>query len=48
MNECITGIDNCHVNATCTNTNGSFECRCKDGFYGNGVICIGELVYCSH
>ena len=36
---------NCHANATCTNTIGSFICRCVDGFRGDGIIsCEGTLL----
>ncbi|KAL4634924.1 adhesion G protein-coupled receptor L4 isoform X1 [Arapaima gigas] len=27
----------CHSDATCENKNGSFECRCKHGFTGDGI-----------
>ena len=40
INEC----DNttaCHDNATCTNTEGSYSCVCKEGYTGNGTVCIG-------
>ena len=38
--ECSSGISNCHVNATCRNTNGSFDCACKQWAYtGNGTTC---------
>ena len=35
INECTIGTHNCHMNATCINTDGSFSCRCKE----TGVIC---------
>lgn len=48
MNECITQdptvIHNCHQNATCTNTHGSFTCKCIDVYQGDGVNCEGEHV----
>ena len=41
--ECILGTHNCDSNATCTNTDGSFECACNNGFSGNGVNCEGNI-----
>ena len=45
--ECTTGLDNCHKNATCNNTFGSFECTCNAGFDGDGVNCTSKLVIFS-
>ena len=42
IDECK-GNHSCHVNATCTNTNGSYVCECRPGFNGNGRICTGEF-----
>ncbi|XP_078357531.1 microfibril-associated glycoprotein 4-like isoform X1 [Oculina patagonica] len=39
VDECTQGIDECHVNATCNNTQGSYNCTCKDGFNGDGFTC---------
>ena len=33
----------CHVNATCTNTKGSFVCECHPEFNGNGQSFTGEF-----
>ena len=41
INECLTNRDNCDTNAECVNTLGSFQCRCREGFEGNGVTCLG-------
>ncbi|KAK3577967.1 hypothetical protein CHS0354_020807 [Potamilus streckersoni] len=37
LNECQLGFHDCHELAQCTNTYGSFECRCKPGYRGYGV-----------
>ena len=41
INECTEDLDNCHQDADCFNTVGSFYCDCKDGFNGNGTSCYG-------
>ena len=33
---------NCHDDANCTNTKGSFYCTCHHGYSGDGVICVGN------
>ena len=42
IDECK-GSHSCHVNAACTNTNGSYVCECRPGFNGNGQECTGEF-----
>ena len=42
IDECK-GNHSCQVNATCTNTNGSYVCVCEPGFNGNGQSCTGEF-----
>ena len=34
------GENDCHENATCKNTNGSFTCECDPGYTGDGRLCI--------
>ena len=42
INECTSRIANCHTNAACANTLGSFTCTCNQGYTGNGVSCRGK------
>ena len=39
LNECSSNSDDCHVNATCHNTVGSYTCSCKPGYKGDGRTC---------
>ena len=46
INECELGINNCDVNANCSNTFGTFECTCSAGFVGDGVNCTSKELHC--
>ena len=39
IDECVSGEDDCDVNAECTNTDGGYNCSCRQGFHGNGSFC---------
>ena len=41
IDECAMKTHNCHDNATCIDTTGSFSCECEAGFTGNGAYCRG-------
>ena len=41
IDECDAGVNNCHIDAECANTFGSFTCTCIDGYEGNGTDCTG-------
>lgn len=41
IDEC-THNTTCHVNANCHNTNGSYTCTCKAGYYRSGYECLGK------
>ena len=45
VDECQLEDDNCHVNATCVDTIGSFVCNCNNGFEGDGVNCAGKTKF---
>eukprot|EP00736_Rhodelphis_marinus_P010899 Rmarinus@m.552 len=42
QNECWDSVHNCHMNASCTNSIGSFECTCDVGFSGDGTSCADQ------
>jgi hypothetical protein len=39
-NECENGVEDCHENAFCTNTDGSWACTCNDCYTGDGRYCF--------
>ena len=44
VNECVRAeAHNCHSNAVCSDTIGSFECVCQDGYMGDGVNCTSKF-----
>ena len=36
--------NSCHQNALCTNTEGSYVCRCLRGYSGDGRNCTGKVL----
>ena len=42
IDECKEGTAECHSNATCTNTEGSFDCTCVYGYRGDGQDCTSK------
>ena len=44
VDECTLNLHNCHEQATCTNTLGSYSCACNTGWTGDGYICEGTFV----
>ena len=48
VDECAEHLDTCHPDAICTDTVGSFNCSCKEGFAGDGYDCTGKQTYYSH
>ena len=39
IDECDTGHNTCHEYADCRDTDGSYDCKCKVGFTGDGLVC---------
>ncbi|XP_077993150.1 uncharacterized protein LOC144447118 [Glandiceps talaboti] len=39
------GDNDCHEDAICTNTPGSYECTCNDGYYGDGYDCKEIILF---
>ena len=42
INECKEGMAQCSVKASCTNTPGSFSCKCIAGYQGDGKNCLDK------
>ena len=42
IDECIS--NRCDINANCDNVIGSYTCKCKGGFTGEGTACTGNLI----
>ena len=42
VDECSLGEHKCDSNAECKNTVGSYSCKCREGFSGDGQTCSGE------
>ena len=42
IDECENGENVCDANALCSNTPGSYVCRCIRGFEGDGRTCVGK------
>ena len=46
INECeLMGMSDCHADADCRDTVGSYDCTCKSGYTGNGTYCAGRFEY---
>ena len=44
LDECDSeGLNDCHPEADCTNTEGSYNCDCRQGYNGTGIMCTGKL-----
>lgn len=39
IDECLSPATNCDLNADCYNSPGSYQCRCRLGYLGNGTQC---------
>ncbi|XP_050307632.1 multiple epidermal growth factor-like domains protein 8 [Anthonomus grandis grandis] len=50
VDECGLGLHDCHPQAECTNTDGSFSCHCKKGYIGDGRSSCVRTCYnvCVH
>ena len=49
INECELETYPCSSNANCTDTDGSFNCTCREGFEGDGFNCTGIIcIPCKH
>jgi len=42
VDECAENNGGCSQHANCTNTPGSYDCTCIEGYVGDGVNCTGD------
>lgn len=42
IDECSLGQYQCSRFARCYNIHGSYKCKCKDGYQGDGLRCVCE------
>ena len=40
-------MNDCHLNASCVNTQGSYNCSCNPTYIGNGSLCEGKFIIFS-
>ena len=48
VDECNENKHDCSADATCENTHGSFNCKCSEGYQGDGVTCAGKPTSGDH
>ena len=44
IDECAAGMDDCHEQASCMNTDGDYTCTCNTGYTGSGQVCSGKHI----
>ena len=44
IDECKLNGDECDINASCNNTEGSYQCTCNSGYQGTGLTCAGKRI----
>ena len=45
VDECQSSQFSCPPNTDCINSDGSYECRCKQGFVKKGSRCVGKFFF---
>ena len=48
INECLEGKHGCQDNSDCVNTEGSYNCECREGFFKDGANCVGKSAKLPH
>ena len=48
IDECQLNTDECDINASCNNTEGSYQCTCNSGYWGSGLNCTGKTYQFIH
>ena len=42
VDQCLAGENNCHENAHCFDEPTGFQCKCKEGYEGDGISCTAS------
>ena len=45
IDECAAGMDDCHEEASCMDTDGGYTCTCNTGYTGDGQECSGKQFF---
>ena len=47
LDECeAESLNDCDVNANCTNMIGGYDCECHESYFGDGFMCISKIAHC--
>ena len=45
VDQCLSGENNCHENAHCFDEPTGFQCKCKEGYEGDGISCTASQYF---
>ena len=45
VDQCLSEENNCHENAHCFDEPTGFQCKCKEGYEGDGISCTASQYF---